>query len=156
MSSIQELVDISKKYKNRYIKNKEIEKEFEFIVNILKIDGINLIDALVYSIIYDIHNNYLNITDTIENEEYTDIDRLAWGKDSEYWHSKNRMNTSNSSMAKKLNVDKKQIANSVNKLKRLKLIYSKNKGKDRELWINIFFRSDDIQFISITGELELN
>ena len=107
MSSIQELVDISKKYKNRYIKNKEIEKEFEFIVNILKIDGINLIDALVYSIIYDIHNNYLNITDTIENEEYTDIDRLAW-------------------------------------------------GKDRELWINIFFRSDDIQFISITGELELN
>ena len=66
------------------------------------------------------------------------------------------MNTSNSSMAKKLNVDKKQIANSVNKLKKLKLIYSKNKGKDRELWINIFFRSDDIQFISITGELKLN
>ena len=60
------------------------------------------------------------------------------------------------SMAKKLNVDKKQIANSVNKLKKLKLIYSKNKGKDRELWINIFFRSDDIQFISITGELEMN
>ena len=99
--------------------------------------------------------DYLNsvLTSIINAEEYTDIDRLAWGKDSEYWHSKNRMNTSNSSMAKKLNVDKKQIANSVNKLKKLKLIYSKNKGKDRELWINIFFRSDAIitlvSFVSI-------